>query len=89
MTINFNVITFVRIDIFLSIVKQNARLALIVRGFGLTKDNLVVYLSAGGLFLMVGFVSLFRIRNTMKKRSDQTDKLETLIVKVCTKNLRS
>lgn len=43
---------------------------------------LVVYLSAGGLFLMVGFVSLFRIRNTMKKRSDQTDKLETLIVKI-------
>ena len=43
----------------------------------------VVYLSAGGLFLIVGFFSLFRIRNTMKKKHDrETKKLEKLIVKV-------
>ncbi|CBY20718.1 unnamed protein product [Oikopleura dioica] len=44
---------------------------------------LVVYLSAGGLFLIVGFFSLFRIRNTMKKQQDrETKKLEKLIIKI-------
>ena len=42
----------------------------------------VVYLSAGGLFLIVGFVSLLRIHNNIKKQDKQTKKLEKLIVKV-------
>ena len=44
----------------------------------------VVYLSAGCLFLIVGFVSLLRIRSTIKAQDEtrQAKKLEKLIVKV-------
>lgn len=44
----------------------------------------VVYLSAGCLFLIVGFVSLLRIRSTIKAHDEtrQAKKLEKLIVKV-------
>ena len=46
----------------------------------------VVYLSAGCLFLIVGFVSLLRIRSTIKAHDEtrQAKKLEKLIVKVRT-----
>lgn len=45
---------------------------------------LVVYLSAGFLFLIVGFVSLLRIRRTIKAQDEtrQAKKLEKLIVKI-------
>ena len=44
----------------------------------------MVYLSAGCLFLIVGFVSLLRIRSTIKAQDEtrQAKKLEKLIVKV-------
>ena len=51
-----------------------------LRGFILAP--LVVYLIIGTCFLLVGFVSLFRIRTVMKSDGTKTDKLEKLMVRI-------
>ena len=51
-----------------------------LRGFIIAP--LVVYLIIGTCFLLVGFVSLFRIRTVMKSDGTKTDKLEKLMVRI-------
>ncbi|XP_055595749.1 frizzled-like [Uranotaenia lowii] len=43
---------------------------------------LCVYLSLGAIFLLAGFVSLFRIRTVMKHDGTRTDKLERLMLRI-------
>jgi frizzled protein 5/8 len=43
---------------------------------------LVIYLIVGTLFLMAGFVSLFRIRHVIKRGGNNTDKLEKLMIRI-------
>ncbi|XP_055692895.1 frizzled isoform X1 [Lutzomyia longipalpis] len=43
---------------------------------------LCIYLAVGGLFLLAGFVSLFRIRTVMKHDGNRTDKLERLMMRI-------
>lgn len=43
---------------------------------------LCIYLSIGALFLLAGFVSLFRIRTVMKTDGKRTDKLERLMMRI-------
>ena len=43
---------------------------------------LCIYLSVGALFLLAGFVSLFRIRTVMKHDGTRTDKLERLMLRI-------
>lgn len=43
---------------------------------------LCIYLSVGALFLLAGFVSLFRIRTVMKIDGKRTDKLERLMLRI-------
>ncbi|XP_062302489.1 frizzled-5-like [Osmerus eperlanus] len=43
---------------------------------------LVVYLFTGSLFLLAGFVSLFRIRSVIKQGGTKTDKLERLMIRL-------
>uniref|UniRef100_A0A182FBR2 Frizzled/Smoothened 7TM domain-containing protein n=2 Tax=Anopheles albimanus TaxID=7167 RepID=A0A182FBR2_ANOAL len=43
---------------------------------------LVIYPSIGGIFLLAGFVSLFRIRTVMKHDGTRTDKLERLMMRI-------
>lgn len=43
---------------------------------------LCIYLSIGALFLLAGFVSLFRIRTVMKHDGTRTDKLERLMIRI-------
>ncbi|XP_072542711.1 frizzled-5 [Salminus brasiliensis] len=51
-----------------------------LRGFVLAP--LVVYLFSGSLFLLAGFVSLFRIRSVIKQGGTKTDKLEKLMIRI-------
>nr|CRI73780.1 Frizzled-1 [Glomeris marginata] len=51
-----------------------------MRGFVLAP--LVVYLVFGTVFLLAGFVSLFRIRTIMKHDGTKTDKLEKLMFRI-------
>ncbi|KAL1022187.1 hypothetical protein UPYG_G00023310 [Umbra pygmaea] len=51
-----------------------------LRGFVLAP--LVVYLLTGCVFLLAGFVSLFRIRSVIKQGGTKTDKLEKLMLKL-------
>lgn len=51
-----------------------------LRGFVLAP--LVVYLFTGSLFLLAGFVSLFRIRSVIKQGGTKTDKLEKLMLRL-------
>ncbi|CAL8369431.1 unnamed protein product [Boreogadus saida] len=51
-----------------------------LRGFVLAP--LVVYLLLGSMFLLAGFVSLFRIRTVIKQGGTKTDKLERLMVRI-------
>uniref|UniRef100_A0A8C6ZD07 Frizzled-5 n=2 Tax=Nothoprocta perdicaria TaxID=30464 RepID=A0A8C6ZD07_NOTPE len=51
-----------------------------LRGFVLAP--LVVYLFTGSLFLLAGFVSLFRIRSVIKQGGTKTDKLEKLMIRI-------
>lgn len=43
---------------------------------------LCIYLSIGAIFLMAGFISLFRIRTVMKIDGKRTDKLERLMIRI-------
>lgn len=43
---------------------------------------LCTYLALGALFLLAGFVSLFRIRTVMKSDGKRTDKLERLMMRI-------
>uniref|UniRef100_A0A1B0D2J3 G-protein coupled receptors family 2 profile 2 domain-containing protein n=1 Tax=Phlebotomus papatasi TaxID=29031 RepID=A0A1B0D2J3_PHLPP len=43
---------------------------------------LCIYLAIGALFLLAGFVSLFRIRTVMKHDGNRTDKLERLMMRI-------
>lgn len=43
---------------------------------------LCVYLVLGTIFLLAGFVSLFRIRTVMKHDGTKTDKLEKLMIRI-------
>ena len=43
---------------------------------------LCIYLILGSLFLLAGFVALFRIRNVLKSKETNTDKLEKLMVRI-------
>jgi frizzled protein 1/7 len=43
---------------------------------------LFVYLVLGTIFLLAGFVSLFRIRTVMKHDGTKTDKLEKLMIRI-------
>lgn len=43
---------------------------------------LCIYLSIGAVFLMAGFISLFRIRTVMKIDGKRTDKLERLMIRI-------
>lgn len=43
---------------------------------------LIIYLVLGTLFLLAGFVSLFRIRTIMKHDGTRTDKLEKLMIRI-------
>lgn len=43
---------------------------------------LFIYLSIGTLFLLAGFISLFRIRTVMKHDGTRTDKLERLMARI-------
>lgn len=43
---------------------------------------LCIYLSLGAIFLMAGFISLFRIRTVMKSDGKRTDKLERLMIRI-------
>ncbi|KAF0296096.1 Frizzled-1 [Amphibalanus amphitrite] len=51
-----------------------------LRGFVLAP--LVVYLALGTVFLLAGFVSLFKIRTIMKHDGTRTDKLEKLMIRI-------
>lgn len=51
-----------------------------LRGFVLSP--LCVYLVLGTIFLLAGFVSLFRIRTVMKHDGTRTDKLEKLMIRI-------
>ncbi|XP_022187227.1 frizzled-2 [Nilaparvata lugens] len=51
-----------------------------LRAFVLTP--LLVYLALGTIFLLAGFVSLFRIRTVMKHDGTKTDKLEKLMIRI-------
>lgn len=51
-----------------------------LRGFVLAP--LCVYLALGTVFLLAGFVSLFRIRTVMKHDGTKTDKLEKLMIRI-------
>ncbi|XP_050675798.1 frizzled-7 [Leptidea sinapis] len=51
-----------------------------LRGFVLSP--LCVYLVLGTIFLLAGFVSLFRIRTVMKHDGTKTDKLEKLMIRI-------
>uniref|UniRef100_A0A9L0SV79 Frizzled-5 n=1 Tax=Equus caballus TaxID=9796 RepID=A0A9L0SV79_HORSE len=51
-----------------------------LRGFVL--GPLVLYLLVGTLFLLAGFVSLFRIRSVIKQGGTKTDKLEKLMLRI-------
>ncbi|XP_063529167.1 frizzled-7-B [Cydia strobilella] len=51
-----------------------------LRGFVLAP--LCVYLVLGTVFLLAGFVSLFRIRTVMKHDGTKTDKLEKLMIRI-------
>ncbi|XP_078393568.1 frizzled-8a [Cetorhinus maximus] len=51
-----------------------------LRGFVLAP--LVIYLFIGTMFLLAGFVSLFRIRNVIKQGGTKTDKLEKLMIRI-------
>ncbi|MBN3307261.1 FZD5 protein, partial [Amia calva] len=51
-----------------------------LRGFVLAP--LVLYLLTGSLFLLAGFVSLFRIRSVIKQGGTKTDKLEKLMIRI-------
>lgn len=51
-----------------------------LRGFVL--GPLVLYLLVGTLFLLAGFVSLFRIRSVIKEGGTKTDKLEKLMIRI-------
>ncbi|KAG5345123.1 FZD7B protein, partial [Acromyrmex charruanus] len=51
-----------------------------LRGFVLAP--LCVYLLLGTVFLLAGFVSLFRIRTVMKHDGTKTDKLEKLMIRI-------
>lgn len=51
-----------------------------LRGFVL--GPLVLYLLVGTLFLLAGFVSLFRIRSVIKQGGTKTDKLEKLMIRI-------
>ncbi|XP_029157744.1 frizzled-7-B [Nylanderia fulva] len=51
-----------------------------LRGFVLAP--LCVYLILGTVFLLAGFVSLFRIRTVMKHDGTKTDKLEKLMIRI-------
>ncbi|KAM6970553.1 frizzled-5 [Aplochiton taeniatus] len=51
-----------------------------LRGFVLAP--LVIYLFTGSLFLLAGFVSLFRIRSIIKQGGTKTDKLERLMIRI-------
>ncbi|CAH0404753.1 unnamed protein product [Chilo suppressalis] len=53
-----------------------------LRGFVLAP--LCVYLVLGTVFLLAGFVSLFRIRTVMKHDGTKTDKLEKLMIRIGT-----
>lgn len=43
---------------------------------------LCIYLTVGAIFLLAGFVSLFRIRTLMKNDGTKTDKLERLMIRI-------
>lgn len=43
---------------------------------------LCIYLSVGAVFLLAGFVSLFKIRTVMKHDGTRTDKLERLMMRI-------
>lgn len=43
---------------------------------------LCIYLGIGALFILAGFISLFRIRTVMKHDGTRTDKLERLMVRI-------
>ncbi|XP_038077572.1 frizzled-4-like [Patiria miniata] len=49
---------------------------------GFVLAPLFTYLVLGTLFLLAGFVSLFKIRSVMKNDGTKTDKLERLMVKI-------
>ncbi|CAG0878629.1 unnamed protein product [Darwinula stevensoni] len=51
-----------------------------LRGFVLTP--LCIYFCLGTIFLLAGFVSLFRIRTIMKHDGTKTDKLEKLMIRI-------
>uniref|UniRef100_A0A8C5MUA7 Frizzled class receptor 8 n=1 Tax=Leptobrachium leishanense TaxID=445787 RepID=A0A8C5MUA7_9ANUR len=51
-----------------------------LRGFVLAP--LVIYLFLGSMFLLGGFVSLFRIRSVIKQGGTKTDKLEKLMIRI-------
>ncbi|CAH2282108.1 frizzled-8 [Pelobates cultripes] len=51
-----------------------------LRGFVLAP--LVIYLFIGSMFLLAGFVSLFRIRSVIKQGGTKTDKLEKLMIRI-------
>ncbi|XP_044742418.1 frizzled-7-B [Chrysoperla carnea] len=51
-----------------------------LRGFVLAP--LFIYLVLGTIFLLAGFVSLFRIRTVMKHDGSKTDKLEKLMIRI-------
>lgn len=42
----------------------------------------LIYLALGTIFLLAGFVSLFRIRTVMKHDGTKTDKLEKLMIRI-------
>lgn len=43
---------------------------------------LIIYLALGTVFLLAGFISLFRIRTVMKHDGTKTDKLEKLMIRI-------
>nr|BAV17683.1 frizzled1 [Patiria pectinifera] len=51
-----------------------------LRGFVLAP--LFVYLIIGSIFLLTGFIALFRIRTFMKQDGNKTDKLEKLMMRI-------
>ncbi|KAB5587184.1 hypothetical protein PHYPO_G00010000 [Pangasianodon hypophthalmus] len=51
-----------------------------LRGFVLAP--LLIYLCIGAMFLLAGFVSLFRIRSVIKQGGTKTDKLEKLMIRI-------
>jgi frizzled 1/7 len=70
----------VEADVLSGVCYTGLRNVNVMRGFVVAP--LFLYLILGTLFLVAGFVSLFRIRNVMKHGGNKTEKLEKFMIRI-------